>query len=458
MFILPGILGLVTLIFARPFEFVEILQGMPFLYIFFGLAVFGYAIDLRLGFSDVRSTPALPWAVAFITWCAFTGLLKDAADAGVWGINLAVFFALFFLVAHGVRTLRAFESLVAVLLACSIWVAAACVYQGLSPFQCIAVPPGAVENSTGTPDGRPCEDIPVCYINPPDPEALYRCEHAGLLGTTSIGRGRVRYVGVLQDPNEAALAVSVAVPLAFAFFQRRRTKKRLALLIVTLVLVAMTVIMSQSRGGQLVFLAVIGMYFVRRYGWRGAVAGAVLSSPMLLLGGRSGEEASSSSTERLECWYAGTEMFKQSPFVGVGFGQFTAHHHLTAHNSFVLAPAELGMPGMLIWVTVLYLSMKIPLQVMRDMQDIPEAQPALTWAMALLSSMVGMLVGVFFLSFNYHYVLWLYFGLSGALYLAVQAHRPSWSVKFGWADAAIVGVASVAVLVAVMVYTRMKLG
>jgi hypothetical protein len=39
-------------------------------------------------------------------------------------------------------------------------------------------------------------------------------------------------------------------------------------------------------------------------------------------------------------------------------------------------------------------------------------------------------VGVFFLSFTYHYVLWIYFGLSAAFYFAVRGADPTFRVTF----------------------------
>ena len=50
----------------------------------------------------------------------------------------------------------------------------------------------------------------------------------------------------------------------------------------------------------LVFLAVLAAYFVKRFGFRGLALGATLAFPLLLLGGRSGAEASSSTLERID--------------------------------------------------------------------------------------------------------------------------------------------------------------
>ncbi len=458
MFILPGILALVAFIFARPFDFIPALRGVPFLYIFFALAVFGYAVDIRLGLTRVKLTPQLGWAVAFILWCLLTALIKAPTILARGAVHLMIAFVLFFLVAHGLRSFKAFESFAAVILACGLCVSAVVVHQGLSPFQCVAVAPGDDHTVMGKPDGRPCQSIPECEINPPDPEALYRCERVGIFGVTSIARGRARYVGVLHDPNEMAMAVSCVVPFAFGFYQRRRSGLRLGLLLLALALAGAAVVLSRSRGGQLVFMAALAVYFVKRFGWKGIVAGVVAAVPVLLLGGRGGQSAGASSTERLECWYAGLQMFQSWPVLGAGFGQFTQHHHLTAHNSFLLAASELGVLGMMLWSALVYLSVKIAWTALRTLGDIAEAEAARVWALALLSAMAAMMVGIFFLSFNYHFILWIYLGICGALYSAVKRHLPRWKVPFGWKDLLLIAVGNAAHIAALFVYTRVALG
>jgi O-antigen ligase len=233
---------------------------------------------------------------------------------------------------------------------------------------------------------------------------------------------------------------------------------RQLLLVTTVALVGVCIVYTQSRGGQLVFLAALGTYFVRRYGWRGILLGAIVAVPMLMLGGREGEEAEASSLERLECWYEGMTMWKERPFIGVGAGQFVEHHFLTAHNSYVLAAAELGTIGMWLWSMIMYLSVKIPVTALRRLSviDDPRSQPARVWAMALLASLVGLLVGIFFLSFCYHQILWIWIGLSAALYQAMKTHDPEFEIKVGWRDLLLVLAIDFALIVILFVYTRIK--
>jgi O-antigen ligase len=235
------------------------------------------------------------------------------------------------------------------------------------------------------------------------------------------------------------------------------------LVALTLALVAACAIFTSSRTGQLVFLAVLGAYFVQRFGWKGLVFGLTLALPILIFGGRSGEEATSSTTERVDCWAEALSMWRSHPLLGVGLGQFGEYHTLTAHNSYLLTLAELGFPGLFLFSIVLYLSVKIPLAVLSRMERVPALQAASAtsiarpWAMALLAAFAGLGVGIFFLSFAYHYVLWIYIGLAGALYSAVRRHDPELEVRFGARDALIVFAIDLAIIVSVFLYTKWAL-
>ncbi len=78
--------------------------------------------------------------------------------------------------------------------------------------------------------------------------------------------------------------------------------------------------------------------------------------------------------------------------------------------------------------------------------------------MALIAAFLGLAVGIFFLSFTYHYVLWIYVGLAVALYSAIRAHEPSFRVRLSGIDLAALSGACAVIIVAVFFYTRWKLG
>jgi hypothetical protein len=468
MLAIPGIILLIVFIYARPQEFFERLRAVPLLYVFFALALFGAAVDLRLRNIRLRSTPLLPWVALFFVWSAFTVIIRTRSGALAPISGLAICVTLYLLIAHGVQTFRALHVVAGTVLAMVILTCFVGVHQGFSPTGCLVVDQSTPSETTaGRPDGRPCDSIRACYLGEVEPGAEYACEHIGLLGTTSVGGGRVRYRGVLQDPNELSLAGGVGLPLAFALSEsRKKTLGRRAVSVVTFALVLLCAVLTGSRGGQIVVLTVLGAYFLKRFGAKGLVLAAVLAAPLLLLGGRNSEEASSSTLERLDCWASALSIWLTHPVLGVGLGQFTEHNYMTAHNSYLLAASELGLPGILVFSIILYLSAKIPFVILRDTSGAPGgnggalagASVARPWAMALIAAFAGLAVGIFFLSFTYHYVLWIYIGLSGALYSAVRAHCGSFTVRFGLPDLASVFAIDLAIVLFVHTYTRWALG
>jgi len=468
MLAIPGIIALVVFIYARPQEFFERLRVVPLLYVFFGLAAFGCLLDLRVGNTRLRATPQLPWVGLFFCWASLTVLIRAPRAAPEHILGLSICVALFLLIAHGVQSFRALHLVAGTVLGMVLFVCGVGAHQGFAPTGCVLIDESnPADTATGKPDGRPCDTPRSCYFGDAEPGADYLCEHIGLLGTTSVGRGRVRYRGVLQDPNELALAGGVGLPLAFAFGQgKKRTFRRSALSVLALALVLMCAVLTGSRGGQLVCLAVFATYFGKRAGLGGVLLGGVLAMPLLLLGGRSGEEAVSSTLERIECWAEAISIWRQHPGLGVGLGQFVEYHYMTAHNSYLLALAELGLPGMLLFIIILYLSAKIPIAVLQrissaggEAENIRVGAPlASAWAMALLAAFAGLAIGIFFLSFTYHYVLWIYLGLSGALYSAVRRHDPSFRVQLKQRDFALIGGIALSIIVFVFFYTRWKVG
>jgi len=213
-------------------------------------------------------------------------------------------------------------------------------------------------------------------------------------------------------------------------------------------------VLTQSRGGQLVVLAALGVYLFRRLGFRGLVIAGVLLLPMVLFGGRSGSESESSTEERLETWAQGWEMFRSSPLLGVGMGQFTQHHHLTAHSSYILSYAEQGFPGYYLFTIILYLSIKIPVMVLMRSREM--ARVAVTWSVSMLAAWIGLLVGIAFLSYTYKEQLWIFIGLTGALYHCVKAHVSDFDVGLGWGEAALLAVFDVGLILFLHLYTVYK--
>jgi len=453
MFLIPALTALMTYIYLRPQEVFEAMRPVTIVWML-GITSYAYVLDLRLGVTRPRGSQVQTALLALFAFAVMTIVIKAPDRLGEKMTILATSLFCFLFVAQGAQSLRSFGAIAGVLLAMTLTMSAIGIMQGLSPKMCYQQGAATPTSDGELDDGRPCASSEEC-LEGGVPDADYICERPGPFKTHTIG-GRVRFRGLLEDPNELAMAISMGAPLAFAFYERRRNMGRLALLIATVGLGFVCLIMTKSRSGQISMLLALSVYFLRRFGRRGAVIAAVAAVPLLLLGGRSGAEAESSSTERLECWDEALQMWRGNPFIGVGQGEFREYHYLTAHNSFLLAIAELGPLGLFLFTGAIYAALKIVIRIQRDFALRPEAQDARRWATALLASLAGMVVSALFLSVTYHSIFWLFLALPAGLYTAVRRHDPAWQVGFSWKDAALVAGFDVVLIVAISSYLRIK--
>lgn len=459
MYALTGIVALLVFVYLRPHEFVPALENFPFLYLAVGGASLGFVIDVSMGRSRLETTPHTGWTFLFWTWAVVSSIAMVPGALAQSIVHVVVALAVFLVVAHGVQSIASFERVAGLILAMTVVLAVVGTHQGFAPLQCVRVEMTSPTDANYIPDGRSCESSDGCY----DVEgggvegARYNCEHVGLFGTTSIGLGRVRYRGILQDPNELAMVLAIGLPFAFAFRERKRSVSRTLLLVAVIAITGVCIVFTRSRGGQLVLAAVLATYFVKKRGLSGAIVAGILAAPVLLLGGRSGEEASQSTVERAEAWYEGLQMFRESPVFGIGYDQFQQRYYLTAHNSFVLSVAELGIVGLLLFVTNVYVSLKIAWTAMRRGGEGGQAEATRIWGMALLATWVGLGVGMFFLSFTYHYVLWIYMGLATAFHAVARGADPEFGVRFGVKDLFAVGALAGFLVALIVAATRLAI-
>lgn len=462
MYAIPGLLALLTFIYVRPQEILPALQSVPFLYIFVLLAGLGWMLDVRLGFTRPRSSSLLWWGLGYFVWSALTfgvakarGGVTVPAELVMIGVSCFMFLGL----SQAIQTVAGVRMVATTLLVLSLALGAVGLHQAFAPTGCVKQ--DDVDPALWKADGRACTIIQVseeapsteCADNSVYDSSRFRCEHLGLVGTMSV-EGRVRYRGVMEDPNELAMALAIALPFGFALFQNRRTSPRFLLAVGALALFGVCTILTRSRSGQLAFLAVLGTYLLRRLGWVGVAAAALLGAPVMLLGGRDDAGADQSTMERLECWSAALDMFRSNPIVGVGKTQFAEHHHLTAHNSFMLALGETGLPGLFLFSSVVYLAFKATLASARD--AVTRDAPARVWGNALFASLCACMVSAFFLSQTDRVMVWTVLGLAGGLASAAQARDPRWRLSYGWREALLVLGGDALLIAGMHVYTRLK--
>lgn len=455
MFAIFGICGLLFFILARPQEYFLVLQKLPLLYVFVAAAAGGFLLDVRLRLLELRGTPILKLVLLFMGWTTLCNAVMAGQHLVQSSIELAILFVLFATIAHGVQRLRTLRIVTGTLLMTCLGLAALGVHQGMQERTCIIL--DEEHGGEGTPDGRSCEMAEDCFGDDAEPGVEYRCEKGGLFDTFSI-EDRVRYRGELQDPNELGLTICIGgFSMLIAFANQRRRKGTILVAALGSGLVFWCVLATQSRGGIVVFALIGAVYFARRFGVAGLIAGAAMAAPVLAVAGRSGDKADQSTQLRYEAWASGLQMWKHSPVFGVGQRQFIDHHYMTAHNSYVLSLAELGLVGMVLFISMLVLTVKTLIIGVRELERVPGAKPAQAWALGILASFIGMMFSINTLSFCWHSVLWIFLGLGGAWVSVVRTHKPDFEVKLTFRDVAIiVAMCAAYALVVLPIYLRSK--
>ena len=257
-----------------------------------------------------------------------------------------------------------------------------------------------------------------------------------------LGSGDAWRLGHLYyyDANDFATFVVSALPLGlyFAHAGRRLTVQLLAALALLLLTVAF--VHTGSRGG-FVALVAVGAFILLRYTaiaarWR---VSTFLLVALLLVATASDQywrqmgtifsDSDYNQTEesgRLQIWRRGVGYMLQYPVLGVGPGNFqTAEGTLSpfaarqqfgvgvrwnaAHSSFVQVGAELGIAGLVFFVTLIASALAALRHAGRGRASRPGKHRSGSDAeltQALTASLVGFVVGAFFLSLAYSEMLY----------------------------------------------------
>lgn len=163
---------------------------------------------------------------------------------------------------------------------------------------------------------------------------------------------QVRYIGTLGDPNDLGMTLLAAVPMMGYLAITTRSSLAKLYFLIALGMTVYTIYLLNSRGTVLGLVAVIGVLGVVRFGVARTAAVGVLAIPLALAFAPSRMADSGmdqSALDRIDSWYNGMKMFTSHPFFGVGKDQYLVYHHKVSHNSWIEQVAEFGMIGYLLW-------------------------------------------------------------------------------------------------------------
>ena len=249
------------------------------------------------------------------------------------------------------------------------------------------------------------------------------------------------------DANDFATFVVTAIPLGIYFLHAAPRALTRTAAAAGLVVLTLGFVWSGSRGG-FIALSTVALFIVVRYSaiplrWRLAatalVAIVVLATASDHYWQQMGTIASdsdynhTSETGRMPIWHRGIGYMMANPLLGVGPDNFPSAEGMlsplaerqrsgvgvrwnAAHNSFVQIGAELGLPGLALFIAIIASAFTALRRAGRAEAARPRADDRPPLTPALTASLIGFVVGAFFLSLAYSEMLYTLVALAVGLH------------------------------------------
>lgn len=244
------------------------------------------------------------------------------------------------------------------------------------------------------------------------------------------------------DPNDYAAYAVACVPFMLLLLGRRESPWRRVSAVGGLGVLMMGIVLSGSRGGFVALiaavLAMLWRFDALSRAWRfgGVALGAAVIvafandawwDRMATLLAPSKDYNATEDVGRTKTWLRGLGYFAQRPITGVGAENFSVAEgtlnpllarerygigvqRLAPHNSYLQMITELGLPGIVLFLTAITTSFVALRDGMRRLAPLdPMARPL---GHALVASLVGMYVSAFFLSHAYSAMVYASFALA----------------------------------------------
>lgn len=254
----------------------------------------------------------------------------------------------------------------------------------------------------------------------------------------SPGTPNTNGVPFLGDNNLVAVGMGMLLPMvgALAITSIGWRKRAFQLLNIGVLYRAIS---TYSRGGLLAVSAVGGMYFWRSQHKLRTMAAFALTVALVLpvlpqaywdrmaTITAPAEERDDSQQSRLHFWQVAVAMANDRPLLGVGHagypraynqydwtnGQYKTNR--AVHSAWFGVLAELGYPGLLLFIAIIFTAMRACRRVRKSAQRGEIPGPLGPYAIGLESALIAFMVGGSFVSFQYNEMLWHFFALTMAL-------------------------------------------
>jgi O-antigen ligase len=259
---------------------------------------------------------------------------------------------------------------------------------------------------------------------------------------TELGRLMGIQKGIMENPNDLAINIAINFPLCVAFFFAAKRAGVKLFWAVSLLFMAWAVVATYSRSGLLATVVTVAIC-IWEFGIKGkrkaVLIGAVfvgflavaviLATPnyrlrieSLAFGNIEGSGDRGSLEAREELLKDSLDLMVHHPLFGVGPGNFQSYTGTwrVAHNSYTELGAESGLPGLLLFVLMLVLTMRK----IRRVQKLPgyhSSEDIRLWTSALSAAVGAYMAGAMFSSTEYNLFPYFMVGYVCALYQIASA-------------------------------------
>jgi len=248
------------------------------------------------------------------------------------------------------------------------------------------------------------------------------------------------------NPVDLALTLNVilALTIGLYFVARRRLVK--VLLLAGMALALAGVIVSFSRGGFLALAVILSVLLARWYRAQGLVV--LLSASVLVVLGMLltpegyadrlysvfdwDRDRAGSIQSRWQMAEVAFTSILENPLIGAGLGMDGRIYveqgfrgEWVTHSVFLRVGADLGLPGLLVYVLLFVQMLRGLRQTQRQLGPVPEAREVVALANSLELAVCSFLVGAAFLPYAYGFLFYYLAGLAAAIRLIGARLTPS---------------------------------
>ena len=249
---------------------------------------------------------------------------------------------------------------------------------------------------------------------------------------------RTFWIGDWDGPNVLSLVYLIGIPFCLEYSTRKGSGLFFRFLsFAALATLCYGIFLTNSRGGFLAMACMAGLFIMMRFGVRYLPVMLILALPLLLVFAparmKTMNSNESSAHERTWLWEQGLNMTRSNPVFGIGKGQFAKHAGLIAHNNFISSMAETGLPGLFVYCSIVYLTLKSMYSVYKNTASVARTSEYHYLSRVVFITLAGFYIATFFVVMELE-LLYLLWGICVAVYLSARQENKNIKMTFNARD------------------------